>query len=344
MTTTHIPTILVTGGAGYIGSHTMVELLASGYDVICVDNFSNSSPEAVKRVEKIAGRKVTLVNGDVRDRLVLSRVFQRPVDGVIHFAALKAVGESVERPVDYYDNNIGSALALLDAMDTKGVHRFIFSSSATVYGAPDSLPLTEHAPIRPANPYGQTKAMVEQILRDWCNADARHTAVALRYFNPIGAHESGTIGEDPQDIPNNLFPFITQVAVGKREHLNVWGNDWPTRDGTGVRDYLHVTDLARGHVAALEYARNEIRLRRDQPRHRPRHERAGDGEGVRARVREADSLCARAAPRRRHRRVLRGCLAGEEAARLAGGTVDRAGVRRRVALAAAESGRVSALR
>jgi len=252
---THIPTVLVTGGAGYIGSHTMVELLAGGYDVICVDNFSNSSPEAVKRVEKIAGRKVTLVNGDVRDRLVLSRVFQRPVDGVIHFAALKAVGESVEKPVDYYDNNIGSALALLDAMDTAGVHRFIFSSSATVYGAPDKLPLTEDAPIRPANPYGQTKAMVEQILRDWCAAKAEHTAVALRYFNPIGAHESGTIGEDPQDIPNNLFPFITQVAVGKREHLNVWGNDWPTRDGTGVRDYLHVMDLASGHVAALEYAK-----------------------------------------------------------------------------------------
>ena len=203
---THIPTILVTGGAGYIGSHTMVELLAGGYDVICVDNFSNSSPEAVKRVEKIAGRKVTLVNGDVRDRLVLSRVFQRPVDGVIHFAALKAVGESVEKPVDYYDNNIGSALALLDAMDTAGVHRFIFSSSATVYGAPGKLPLTEDAPIRPANPYGQTKAMVEQILRDWCAAKAEHTAVALRYFNLIGAHEKrhdrrGPAGHPEQPVP-----------------------------------------------------------------------------------------------------------------------------------------------
>ena len=248
-------TVLVTGGAGYIGSHTMVELLAGGCDVICLDNFSNSSPEAVKRVEKIAGKRVTLVNGDVRDRLVLSRVFQRPIDGVMHFAALKAVGESVERPVDYYDNNIGGALALLDAMDAKGVRSFIFSSSATVYGAPDALPLTEDAPIRPANPYGHTKAMVEQILRDWCAANAAHTAVSLRYFNPIGAHASGTIGEDPQDIPNNLFPFITQVAVGKRERLNVFGNDWPTRDGTGVRDYLHVTDLARGHVAALDYAR-----------------------------------------------------------------------------------------
>ncbi len=253
---THIPTILVTGGAGYIGSHTLVELLSSGYDVICLDNFSNSSPEAVKRVEKIAGKKVTLVNGDVRDRLVLSRVFNRPIDGVVHFAALKAVGESVERPVDYYDNNVGGALALLDTMDSKGVTRFIFSSSATVYGIPQELPLTEASPIRPVNPYGHTKAMIEQILRDWCGANAGRAAIALRYFNPIGAHESGSIGEDPQDVPNNLFPYITQVAVGKREHLNVWGNDWPTRDGTGVRDYLHVTDLAAGHVAALNYAQS----------------------------------------------------------------------------------------
>jgi UDP-glucose 4-epimerase len=247
-------TVLVTGGAGYIGSHTMVELLMTGFDVICVDNFANSSPEAVKRVEKIAGKRVTLVNGDVRDRLVLSRVFNRPIDGVVHFAALKAVGESVERPVEYYDNNVGGTLALLDAMATKGVNRFVFSSSATVYGVPDTLPLIESSPIRPVNPYGHTKAMIEQILRDWCHARAERAAVALRYFNPIGAHESGTIGEDPQDIPNNVFPYITQVAVGKRPHLNVWGNDWPTRDGTGVRDYLHVMDLAAGHVAALEYA------------------------------------------------------------------------------------------
>ena len=248
-------TILVTGGAGYIGSHTMVALLDSGYDVICVDDFVNSSPEAVKRVEKIAGKRVTLVNGDVRDRLVLSRVFNRPIDGVIHFAALKAVGESVERPIDYYDNNVCGALALLDTMETKGVARFVFSSSATVYGVPDALPLTEASPICPVNPYGHTKAMIEQILRDWCRAKAERSAVALRYFNPIGSHESGLIGEDPQDTPNNLFPYITQVAVGRREHLNVWGNDWPTRDGTGVRDYLHVMDLAAGHVAALEYAR-----------------------------------------------------------------------------------------
>jgi UDP-glucose 4-epimerase len=248
-------TVLVTGGAGYIGSHTMVELLASGYDVICLDNFCNSSAEAVKRVEKIAGKRITTVIGDVRDREVLARVFHRPIDGVMHFAALKAVGESVEEPVAYYDNNVGGALALLDAMDRKGVRCFIFSSSATVYGAPDELPLTEAAPIRPVNPYGQTKAIVEQVLRDWCRANAAHTAVSLRYFNPIGAHESGLIGEDPSDIPNNLFPFITQVAIGKREKLRVFGNDYDTVDGTGVRDYLHVVDLARGHVAALEYAK-----------------------------------------------------------------------------------------
>jgi len=250
----HNRTVLVTGGAGYIGSHTMVELLAAGFDVICLDNFSNSSPEAVKRVEKIAHAKVTVVNGDVRDREVLARVFHRPIDAVVHFAALKAVGESVARPVEYYDNNVGGTLALLEAMDTKGVGRIVFSSSATVYGAPERLPLTEEAPVRPVNPYGHTKAMVEQILRDWCAAGATRSAVSLRYFNPIGAHPSGAIGEDPQDVPNNLFPYIAQVAVGKREHLNVWGQDWPTPDGTGVRDYLHVVDLALGHLAGIEYA------------------------------------------------------------------------------------------
>jgi UDP-glucose 4-epimerase len=250
---THIPAVLVTGGAGYIGSHTMVELLAAGYDVICLDNFSNSTPEAVRRVEKIAGKRVTLVNGDVRDREVLARVFHRPVDAVVHFAALKAVGESVRQPVEYYDNNVGGTLALLEAMDRREVNRIVFSSSATVYGVPEALPLTESAPIRPVNPYGHTKAMVEQILHDWCAADGAHGAISLRYFNPIGAHPSGTIGEDPRDVPNNLFPYIAQVAVGKREHLNVWGGDWPTADGTGVRDYLHVVDLALGHVAGIRH-------------------------------------------------------------------------------------------
>jgi len=248
-----LKTVLVTGGAGYIGTHTMVELLGSGYDVVCLDNFSNSSPEAIKRVEKIAGKRVTTVIGDVRDREVMSRVFKRPIDGVIHFAALKAVGESVSQPVDYYGNNVGGTLALLDAMQERKVQRLVFSSSATVYGAPDKLPIAEDAAVRPSNPYGHSKAMVEQILHDWCDAAAEHAAISLRYFNPIGAHESGSIGEDPHDVPNNLFPFVTQVAIGKLDKLTVWGNDWPTSDGTGVRDYLHVMDLARGHVDALEY-------------------------------------------------------------------------------------------
>ena len=247
-------TVVVTGGAGYIGTHTMVELLAQGYDVVCLDNFSNSSPEAVKRVEKIAGKRVTTVTGDVRDREVLARLFVRPIDGVIHFAALKAVGESVAQPVSYYDNNVGGALALLDAMNAKKVRRLVFSSSATVYGVPQKLPIDESATVQPVNPYGHSKAMVEQFLRDWCHADSANTAVVLRYFNPVGAHPSGLIGEDPHDVPNNLFPYITQVAIGKRERLTVWGNDWPTEDGTGVRDYLHVMDLARGHVNALDYA------------------------------------------------------------------------------------------
>jgi len=248
-----VKTVLVTGGAGYIGTHTMVELLTSGYDVVCLDNFSNSSPEAVKRVEKIAGKRVTSVTGDVRDREVMSRVFKRPIDGVIHFAALKAVGESVAKPVNYYSNNVGGSIALLEAMNERNVRRIVFSSSATVYGVPEKLPLSEDAPVRPINPYGQTKAMVEQILRDWCASDLTSTSIVLRYFNPIGAHPSGMIGEDPRDVPNNLFPYIAQVAIGKRDKLTVWGNDWDTADGTGVRDYLHVTDLARGHVDALRF-------------------------------------------------------------------------------------------
>jgi UDP-glucose 4-epimerase len=249
-------TALVTGGAGYIGSHTMVELLASGIDVICVDNFSNGSPEAVRRVEKIADRRITMVKGDVRDRELLAHVFRRPIDAVVHFAALKAVGESVARPVEYYDNNIGGTLALLEAMDRCEVGRFVFSSSATVYGVPVKLPIAEDAPVAPVNPYGHSKAIVEQVLRDWCRAGGARSAISLRYFNPIGAHPSGLIGEDPGDIPNNLFPFIAQVAIGRRERLNVWGQDWPTPDGTGVRDYLHVVDLARGHVAAVTHMQN----------------------------------------------------------------------------------------
>lgn len=247
--------LLVTGGAGYIGSHTIVELLAAGHDVVCLDNYSNSSPVALQRVTEIAGRPVTAIEGDVRDQVLLDRIFAtHRIDGVIHFAALKAVGESVAQPLSYYDTNVGGTIALLHAMRRAKVGRFVFSSSATVYGAPDALPIEEDAPIRTTNPYGATKAMVEQILHDVAASDPMWSVVCLRYFNPIGAHPSGRIGEDPHDVPNNLFPFVCQVAIGKRPHLNVFGNDWPTPDGTGVRDYLHVQDLAAGHVRAFDYS------------------------------------------------------------------------------------------
>ncbi|MGE5337619.1 MAG: UDP-glucose 4-epimerase GalE [Gemmatimonadota bacterium] len=248
-------TILVTGGAGYIGSHTIVELLAAGHRVVCLDNYSNSAPEALVRVRAITGCPLLAVEGDVRDAALLERVFaDHAFDGVIHFAALKAVGESVAKPLAYYDNNVGGTLALLAAMRRARVRRLVFSSSATVYGAPDALPIPEGAPIRTTNPYGATKAMVEQILRDVAASEPAWSFISLRYFNPIGAHPSGQIGEDPNDVPNNLFPFILQVAIGKRERLNVFGDDWPTGDGTGVRDYLHVVDLALGHLRAIEHA------------------------------------------------------------------------------------------
>ena len=246
--------LLVTGGAGYIGSHTAVALLGAGHEVVSLDNYSNSSPLAIERVQRIAGRPLAAVEGDVRDAALLARLFAaHAFDGVIHFAALKAVGESVARPLAYYDNNVGGTMTLLQAMDAAGVRRLVFSSSATVYGAPERLPITEQAAIRTTNPYGATKAMVEQMLRDLSVADGRWSVVSLRYFNPIGAHPSGEIGEDPNDVPNNLFPFICQVAAGRREQLAVFGNDWPTPDGTGVRDYLHVVDLASGHLRAFDF-------------------------------------------------------------------------------------------
>jgi UDP-glucose 4-epimerase len=248
-------TVLVTGAAGYIGTHTLVELLAAGYDAVCVDNFCNSSPTAIERVQEISGRKVVFEPLDIRDCAALDRLLARhPVDSVIHFAALKAVGESVAQPLAYYDNNVGGTLSLLAACRRAGVSNFVFSSTATVYGTPSRLPLTEDMPIAPLHPYATSKVMAEQMLRDLCVADPSVAAISLRYFNPIGAHASGLIGEDPRDIPNNLFPFITQVAIGKRPRLAIFGNDWPTPDGTGVRDYLHVVDLARGHVAALAHA------------------------------------------------------------------------------------------
>jgi UDP-glucose 4-epimerase len=251
-------TLLVTGAAGYIGSHTAVALLEAGHQVVSLDNYSNSSPRALERVQRIAGRPLAAVEGDVRDPQLLAALFsQHAFDGVIHFAALKAVGESAAKPLEYYANNVGGTIALLQAMQAAQVRRFVFSSSATVYGAPERLPIAEDAPIRTTSPYGATKAMVEQTLRDLAAADERWSIVSLRYFNPIGAHPSGAIGEDPHDVPNNLFPFICQVAGRRRERLSVFGGDWPTPDGTGVRDYLHVVDLAAGHLRAFEFAQRQ---------------------------------------------------------------------------------------
>jgi UDP-glucose 4-epimerase len=244
--------ILLTGGTGYIGSHTCVELLAAGYECLLFDNLSNSSQLVIDRLEAITGQRPTLIIGDIRDRLMLDHVFGRHrIDAVIHFAGLKSVGESVERPLDYYLNNVGGSATLFDSMRAHGVSRIVFSSSATVYGTGTAMPLSETAPAAPANPYGQTKLMVEQILNDIARSDACWRVICLRYFNPVGAHESGLIGEDPRDTPNNLMPYLAQVAVGRRAHLNIFGDDYPTADGTGVRDYIHVSDLAMGHVAAI---------------------------------------------------------------------------------------------
>lgn len=244
--------ILVTGGAGYIGSHTCVELLQAGHDVTVFDNFYNSRPESLERVQRITGKQLRIIRGDIRDREALVTALRESgAQAVIHFAGLKAVGESVHQPLSYYDNNVVGSLRLLEAMDICGVKMLVFSSSATVYGDPQRLPLTEDHPLSATNPYGQTKLTVEHILRDVQHSDSSWRIGILRYFNPVGAHASGLIGEDPQGPPNNLMPFVAQVAVGRRPHLNVFGNDYPTKDGTGVRDYIHVVDLAIGHLKAL---------------------------------------------------------------------------------------------
>lgn len=244
--------VLVTGGAGYIGSHTSVELLDAGHEVVCIDNFMNSKFEAVKRVEKITGKSVKFYEGDIRDRKILDKIFtENKIDAVINFAGLKAVGESCAKPLEYYENNIEGLLVLCFAMRDHGVKNLVFSSSATVYGKPKSVPIKEDFPLSTSNPYGSTKLFIEYILKDLYKADPTFNIAILRYFNPVGAHESGLIGEDPKGIPNNLCPYITQVAVGKREYLGVFGNDYATHDGTGVRDYIHVVDLSKGHVLAV---------------------------------------------------------------------------------------------
>ena len=246
--------VLVTGGAGYIGSHTVVELLNAGYEVVVIDNLDNASKESLKRVEQITGKKVAFYEKDVRDRAALKTIFKKhKIEWVIHFAGLKAVGESVKKPVEYYDNNLISTLTLLEVMKEFSVKKFVFSSSATVYGDPEALPLTEESKTGgTTNPYGTSKLMQELILKDLYVSDNEWTIALLRYFNPVGAHESGLIGEDPKGIPNNLMPYVAQVASGKLQKIGVFGNDYPTPDGTGVRDYIHVVDLARGHVAAIE--------------------------------------------------------------------------------------------
>ncbi|MHA4814299.1 UDP-glucose 4-epimerase GalE [Streptomyces aculeolatus] len=256
-------TVLVTGGAGFIGSHTCVELLDHGYDVVVLDDHSNSSPRALERIAKVAGRPVTAAyESDLRDRRAVSAVFAaHPVDAVIHFAAKKAVGESVEKPVEYYDTNVGGTTALLSAMREHGVHRLVFSSSCSIYGDAAKVPLAEDDPAGPTNPYATTKWLCEQVLADVCRRLPEMSVLALRYFNPVGAHPSGLLGEDPRGVPNNVMPFLTQVAVGRLPRLRVFGDDYATADGTGVRDYIHVMDVADGHRVALEHLDDDTGMR-----------------------------------------------------------------------------------
>ncbi|WP_261575151.1 UDP-glucose 4-epimerase GalE [Frankia gtarii] len=267
--------ILVTGAAGFIGSHTCVELLAAGHRVVGVDNFINSSPRVLDRLRKVAGQSLEFVRLDVRDRVALGEVFRRwPVDAVIHFAARKAVGESVEMPLEYYDTNVNATLGLVSVMAEHGVHRLVFSSSCSIHGEVDTVPITEDTPARPTNPYSRTKWMCEQILADVCAHDPAWHVISLRYFNPAGAHESGLLGEDPHGVPNNVMPYLAQVAVGRRAELAIFGDDYPTPDGTGVRDYIHVVDLAEGHRQAVDHLA-------DQAGHRVINLGTGAGTSVR---------------------------------------------------------------
>lgn len=284
--------ILVTGGAGYIGSHTCVELLESGYEVIVVDNLCNSSEEALKRVQRITGKEIKFYQVDLLDREKLTRVFlQEAIETVIHFAGLKAVGESVHKPLEYYRNNITGTLVLLEVMNSFGVKNIVFSSSATVYGNPKEVPIKEDFPLAVTNPYGRTKLMLEEIFRDLYTADPKWNIILLRYFNPIGAHESGLIGEDPKGIPNNLIPYITQTAVGKLEAVGVFGLDYPTIDGSGVRDYIHVVDLAEGHVKA-------VKKLEEQPGIRVYNLGTGTGYSVLQMLHAFSEVCGREIPYR----------------------------------------------
>jgi UDP-glucose 4-epimerase len=310
--------IFVTGGAGYIGTHTVLQLLSAGHEVCVFDNFANSSPVALDRVRTLTNRDVALVAGDVRSAETLNAALHNfAPDAVIHFAGLKAVGESSEKPLLYYDNNVAGSARLLEAMDAAGCRRIVFSSSATVYGEPQYLPFDEDHPIAPTNPYGRSKAMVEAMMADWAAATPDASAVVLRYFNPVGAHPSGQIGEDPQGIPNNLMPFVAQVAVGRRAKLAIYGDDYDTRDGTGERDYIHVDDLAAAHVAALAYAANHAGC-----------EAINVGTGAGTTVKELVAAYARAADRpipfdivpRRPGDVAASYAATDKAARLLGWT------------------------
>ena len=284
--------VLLTGATGYIGSHTCVEVMAAGWTPVIVDNLCNSSPVVLDRIEQITGTRPAFVNADVRDRDALDRVFrQYAIDAVVHFAGLKAVGESVTDPLRYYENNVVGTTVLLDAMNRHGVQRIVFSSSATVYGMTEKMPLTEESPLEPVNPYGRSKLVVEQILRDLAAADPAWRVMLLRYFNPVGAHASGLIGEDPIGVPNNLMPFVAQVAVGRQPRLRIYGNDYPTADGTGVRDYIHVVDLAHGHVAALAKLR-----RADAPRESIVNLGTGRGYTVLEVVRSFEAASGRSVP------------------------------------------------
>ena len=334
-------TILITGGTGYIGSHTCVELQQAGHDVVVLDNLMNSSERVLERMAEITGQHVPFRKVDLCDRAALQGVFREfEFDSVIHFAGLKAVGESVAEPLLYYQNNLAGTLNLLEAMRDHEVQKLVFSSSATVYGQAASVPIPETAPLAPTNPYGQTKYMIEQILSDLQHGDHPWDVAVLRYFNPVGAHESGRIGEHPSGVPNNLMPYVAQVAVGRHPHLRVFGADWETRDGTGVRDYIHVVDLATGHLRALDRLAEHHGPLRVQPGHRQRLFGPRGTRGLRARLGLRDSVPGRAAAGRRHRGMLRGSHVGPPRAGLGGRTRPRRHVPRQLALAERQSQRL----